>query len=143
MSTDYGFGCVTCGRRSDGSGFLNQQVIMENCREPDVLARWLDALSNETLRAVLNNAELAFYRDGWYGVSDALLFILAHRSDGHDVRVVNEYGTWFGSCYKRVPCPHCTALMPCRLDLGHQGDCVALDRSVEHEPPASPEDGGT
>lgn len=120
MSTNWGYGCATCG--------LDERVIIENCRSPDVLARWLVVRGDvAAFSALLDSIECD--GAGWYGTRGALRFAAEHIGMGHEVRVVNEYGLLDGQCYGHEDCPTCGHWSPCGLSDGHDGPCKAKGRT--------------
>ena len=114
MSTDYGYGCVTCG----------EHAIIDNFREPRSLVALLPYL--EALSAVedikLERIELFVgIQSHYYDFTESWKMALRHQRLGHDVTAYDEYGMRWSQCNARVPCACCDESNWCGFDQGHDG----------------------
>jgi hypothetical protein len=122
MSTDYGFGCETCGLDRE-SGRILEMVIIENYREPEVLVKLLATPRFLGSAAIVRTLGLRVrsHFDYHYDFDEAIAFAVEHYARGHIVRVCNQYGRWLDQCFGDVRCEHCDRVSPCVLPSGHEG----------------------
>lgn len=124
MSTDYGFGCVTCGLED---GRIRERVDIDNMRYHDTKVL-RDCLEPGVLEAValLQSKEMSVRgaSEHFYGFDTALAFAAKHRLMGHNVIVCDEYGMAEDACHSHAVCGACGTHQTCTLKQGHVGDCV-------------------
>lgn len=126
MTTDYGYGCQTCGLNEKGE--VAKQVVIDNYRDPKQLNRWLEDLVLLESIAVIDKSNLIVRPDSNFSfgelfVHNALLFAAQHVRRGHTVRVIDEYGHWEDNCFKKIACQHCDTERWCCLKKNHLEPC--------------------
>jgi len=117
MSNHYDIKCVTCDERlyptgwwTNGAGAKFTELISHR----DALAAAAPGLEELEASGVVNDFQ--------YSTLAACRFFAAHA--GHDIRTIDEYGTLWGQCGRRVFCGCCGSGSGCKLPSGHDGPCA-------------------